>query len=118
MVRLNESSRASAQNFLNAHSQYGKDLSCGKFVSWKLVQQRLHQLAEEFSSPIGDHHDKLAESILRRLAITMNQVKVKVKTMNHQLARGIAQHSAEAKSWALLVAIAVFSRLHFSSVMP
>ena len=51
---------------------------------------------------------RLAESILQRLAITMN----------HQLAHGIAQHSAEAKSWALLVAVAAFSRVHFSSVMP
>ena len=138
---------ASAQTFPNAHSQHGKDLSCGKFVSWKSVQQRLHQLAEEdsildqrllqvsaaihfvhdvlqmdpqatqsaYSSPTGDHMQitmtpgkLLAELILQRLAITMN----------HQLAHRTAQHSAEAKSRALLVAFAAFSRPHFSSVMP
>lgn len=50
----------------------------------------------------------LAESTLQWLAVTMN----------HQLAHRIAQHSAEAESWALLVADAAFSRVHFSSVMP
>lgn len=41
----------------------------------------------------------LAESILQWLAVTMN----------HQLGHRIAQHSAEAESWALLVADAAFS---------
>ena len=50
----------------------------------------------------------MLESNLQRLATTMN----------HQLAHSIAQHSAEANSWALLVAVAALSRLHFSSVMP
>lgn len=68
-----------------------------------------------YSSPTGDHMQitmtpgkLLAELILQRLAITMN----------HQLAHRTAQHSAEAKSRALLVAFAAFSRPHFSSVMP